>query len=337
MLARKSVGLDVGSHMIKLAEVQQRGTMFSIEKFGHIPTPFGTVENGMINNPEEVGRELGKLVEKLKLKGSKVVSALSGQQIYTRLMTLPAMSLDDLRSAALYHATSFLPISIDDVTADIYPVREYNDPGGQGKMAEVFFIAARKSQAESLVKTCEIAGLKLNILEIEPLSLKTLYQPVIETKIYGILNIGAQRSYLSIFQDNSLVFLRSIGFGCSALYLQIPRLAEGECRLEDLKAGEPECITLLRSLLDETTHSLDYFRLQNKDDSIDRIFLSGGCARLNGIDELISKQINVPVQIGDVNQYLKLPSRITEEEKNDLQFEYPVALGLAFRGGDKRW
>jgi type IV pilus assembly protein PilM len=333
LFARKSVGLDVGSHMIKLAEIRRYGNIGSIKKFGHIATPPGTVENGMINNPEEVGRELGKLVEKLKLKGSKVVSALSGQQVYTRLMTLPAMSLDDLRSAALYQATSFLPISIDDVTADIYPVREYEDPSGQGKMAELFFIAARKSQAESLVKTCEIAGLKLNILEIEPLALKTLYQPVMDKKIYGILNIGAQRSYLSIFQNNSLVFLRSIGFGCSAFYLQVPRLAEGECRLEDLEAEEPECITLLRSLIDETTHSLDYFRLQNKDDSIDRIFLSGGCARLNGIEELISKQLNIPVQLGSVGQYLKLPSRITEEERNDLQFEYPVALGLALRGG----
>lgn len=107
MFARKSVGLDVGSHMIKLAEIRRYGNIGSIKKFGHIATPPGTVENGMINNPEEVGRELGKLVEKLKLKGSKVVSALSGQQVYTRLMTLPAMSLDDLRSAALYQATSF--------------------------------------------------------------------------------------------------------------------------------------------------------------------------------------------------------------------------------------
>ncbi len=333
MFARKSVGLDVGSQLIKLVEMRRRGDTGTLKTFGHITTPPGMVENGMINNPEEVGRELGKLVEQLNLKGSRVVSAISGQQIYTRLMTLPDMHLDDMRTAALYQATSFLPISIDDVTADIYPVREFEDPQGQGRMAEVFFVAARKAQVENLVKTCEIAGLRLTILEIESLALKTLYQPPINSKVYGIINIGAQRSYLSIFQNNTLVFVRSIGFGCSAFYLQIPRLAQGECRLEDLSVEEPECRTLLRSLVDELVRSLDYFRLQNKDDSITKIFLCGGCTRLSGIDELISKELNISVELGRIDQRIKLPQNITEEQKNDLRFDYPVALGLALRGG----
>ena len=279
-----------------------------------------------------MGKELGKLAEQLKLKGSKVVSALSGQQVYTRLMTLPAMRPSEMRTAALYQSTSFLPISIDDITADIYPVRQFDDP--QGKMAEVFFVAARKTQAENLVKTCQIAGLKLTRLEIEPLALKTLYQPQIsKDKVYGIINIGAQRSYLSIFQDNNPVFLRSIAFGCLAFYLQIPRIAENECRLEDLNVEDPECRSLLRNLIDELVRSLDYFRLQNKDDSITNMLLCGGCARLAGIDELLSRELNLPVQRGSIEQNIKFPQTITEDQINDLRFDYPVALGLALRGG----
>ncbi|NLX02409.1 MAG: type IV pilus assembly protein PilM [Syntrophomonadaceae bacterium] len=330
--SRKSVGLDVGSQSIKLVGMRRHGDTGTLKTFGQIATPPGMVENGLINNPEEVGQELGKLVGQLRLKGSRVISALSGQQVYTRLMTLPAMPHGDMRTAALYQATSFLPINIDDVTADIYPVREFEDQ--EGKMVEVFFVAARKSQAENLVKTCQIAGLKLTRLEIEPLALKTLYQPQIsKDKVYGIINIGAQRSYLSIFQDNNPVFLRSIAFGCLAFYLQIPRIAENECRLEDLNVEDPECRSLLRNLIDELVRSLDYFRLQNKDDSITNMLLCGGCARLAGIDELLSRELNLPVQRGSIEQNIKFPQTITEDQINDLRFDYPVALGLALRGG----
>lgn len=332
MFAKSSVGLDIGSHLIKVVGLKRQGKAGILKSFGHINTPEGSVENGIINNPEDVGRELGKLIDKLKLKGSKTVSALSGQQVYTRLMTLPAMSIGDLRSAALYQATNFLPVAIDDVTADIYPVREFDDPNGQGRMAEVFFIAARKVQAENLVKACEIAGLKLNVLEIEPLALKSLYETPLAPKVYGIINIGAQRSYLSIFQENSLVFLRSISFGCSAFYYQVPRLAQGECQLDDLSINDPECSTLLHSLGDELTRSIDYFRLQNKDDAISKMIICGGCARINGMEEFITNQINIPAKLGNIEENLKLPAGISVEEKNDLYYDYPVALGLALRG-----
>lgn len=333
MFARNSIGLDIGSKLIKLVAIKGKRDTGSLRSFGYINTPEGTVENGMINKPEEVGRELGKLVDRLKLKGSKTISALSGQQVYTRLMTLPAMDLDDLRSAALYQATNFLPVAIDDVTADVYPVREFDDPDGQGRMTEVFFIAARKIQAENLVQTCEIAGLKLKVLEIEPLALKTLYEKPISPKVYGILNIGAQRSYLSIFQNERLVFLRSISFGCSAFYYQIPRLAQRECQLDDLAIDEPESSTLLHSLGDELTRSIDYFRLQNKDDNISEMIICGGCARIGGMEEFVNKQINVPTKLGNIEENLKLPATLSVEEKNDLYYDYPVALGLALRGG----
>lgn len=331
--SKLSVGLDVGSHSIKLVGVKRQGGSAIIKTFGQIPTPEGFVENGLINNPEEVGRELGRLVEKLKLKGSSTISALSGQQVYTRLLSLPTMRLSEMRTAAMYQASSFMPISIDDVTADIYPVRKFDDPA-QGKMTEVFFVAARKSQAENLLRTCRIAGLKLERIEIEPLAVHTLYRSQLPSdKIYGIINIGAQRSYISIFQNQTLVFIRTISFGCSAFFQQIPDMAEGEIKLEHMSADDSESQRLLRSLLDELGRSLDYYRLQNKDDNLSELLLCGGCSRLDKIDEVLGRELNVPVKLGKIDSFIKYPAGISEDDKNNLRFDYPVAMGLAMRGG----
>ena len=332
MFDRTSVGLDIGSKWIKLVAVGRSGDGGQLKTFGQTETPEGLVENGLVNDPETVGAELGKLVEQLKLKGKKTISALSGQQVYTRLMTLPAMPIEDMRTAALYQSTSFLPISVDDVTSDILPVRQLEDQ--EGKKEEVFFVAARKTQVENLLKTCQIGGLNLTTVEIEALALNTLYKSYfISDKVYGIINIGAQRSYLSVFQDQTLVFNRAIGFGCSAFYDQIPKLAGNEISLEELDAEEHECQGILGELIDELARSLDYFRLQNSKDQINNMLICGGCARLGGIEPYLSRVLDMKVQVGNVEPLIKLPGNVSEAERTELRFEYPIALGLALRGG----
>lgn len=330
-ISRTSTGLDIGSQSIKLVQVQRRGNKAKVKTFGQIPTPSGLMENGFITDPDVVGQELGKLVDRLKLRGAKTVSALSGQQVYTRLLTLPAMKLDEMRHAALYQATSFLPISIEDVTTDVYPVRYFEDE--EGKRCEVFFVAARKAQAENLIKTCQVAGLKLNRVEIEPLALHTLYhQQLSGQKVKGVLNIGATRSYLAIFQEDILVFVRSIGFGCTALYQYMKESGTGNMKLENLDCQDAGCETLMRDIVSELSRSLEYFRLQSKHEELSEIILCGGGARVGGIEEYLSGQIGVPVMVGDFAAHIQLPDNIAAKDKSDLTYEYPVALGLAMRG-----
>ncbi|MGB4508790.1 MAG: type IV pilus assembly protein PilM [Syntrophomonadaceae bacterium] len=329
--SRTSTGLDIGSQSIKLVQVQHRRSSARVKTFGQIPTPSGRMENGFITDPDVVGQELGKLVDRLKLRGAKTVSALSGQQVYTRLLTLPAMKLDEMRHAALYQATSFLPISIEDVTTDIYPVRYFEDE--EGKKCEVFFVAARKAQAENLIKTCQVAGLKLNRVEIEPLALHTLYhQQLSGQKVKGVLNIGATRSYLAIFQEDILVFVRSIGFGCAAFYQYMQESGAGDGELEKLNCQDPGVERLMRDIVSELSRFLEYFRLQSKHEELSEIILCGGGARVGGIEEYLSREVGLSVQVGDFTSQIQLPDSITAKEKSDLLYDYPVALGLAMRG-----
>lgn len=328
---KKSIGLDIGSQLIKLVQVQRQGSGALVKTFGQTPTPAGLMDNGFVNDPEIVGRELGKLVDRLKLRGAKVVSALSGPQVYTRLLSLPAMKTSEMRHAALYQATSFLPISIDDVTTDIYPVRYFED--AEGKKCEVFFVAARRLQAENLQRTCQIAGLKLVQLGIEPLALNTLFQEQLSgSKVKGVLNIGSQRSYLAIFEKDTLVFVRSIGFGCAAFYQYMKESGMGDMGLEKMNCRDYGCERLMRDIVGELSRSLEYFRLQSKDDPVSEIILCGGGARVGGIEEFLSQEVGVPVVLGDFKALIQYPGSIGEKEQKDLLYDYPVALGLALRG-----
>jgi len=211
------IGLDIGSKKIKIARVKRKRNGIKVVKFGSMPTPPGVVEAGIIYDPERLGEEMAVLVKNLRLRGKRVVSAVSGQQVYTRNIVMPRMKLKELREAVLFQATTFLPIPVEDAAIDIFPLWDLEDD--EGKKTEVFFVAVRRIQVENLQAACRIAGLKLAAVEIEALAInRILGRDSAGTQAY--LNIGASRSYFSVFNEGVLVFHRYLPFGCSAFYQQ---------------------------------------------------------------------------------------------------------------------
>ena len=328
---KTSAGLDIGSQAIKLVSVQRQGAKAVIKAFAQEPTPSKLVDGGIVADPMAIGQVVRNLVERCNLKGAKVISAVAGQQAYTRLLTLPNMPMDELRHAALYQSSSFLPLSIDEVAVDVFPVRHFEDE--EGKKLEIFFVAARKVQVENLQQACQIGGLKLTRVEIEPLALYQLYrQQIASEPVVAVLNIGAQRTYLAVFRQSIMVFLRTIAFGCSAFFQQIQQYLGRAGGLESIDLNDPAFQNLVADLLGEVGRSLDYYQLQHKEDNVGRIIICGGGSRIPGIEGYLSNSLNRPVLIGGLGEEMELPGELGETEQRALFHDFPVAVGLAVRG-----
>jgi Tfp pilus assembly PilM family ATPase len=129
---KTQLGLDIGEKRIKLVMLKKEANMFRVAAYRSIKTPPGVVDGGYISDPLQLSEALKGLARDSGVNpGAPLASAVSGQQVYTRLLSLPRMRLEELRKAALYQAAGFLPLSIEDVAADIYPVREYSDAEGE--------------------------------------------------------------------------------------------------------------------------------------------------------------------------------------------------------------
>jgi len=137
---------------------------------------------------------------------------------------------------------------------------------------------------------------------------------------------------LAIFQQGTLVFVRSIGFGCAAFYQYMQESGAGDGELEKLNCQDPGVERLMRDIVSELSRSLEYFRLQSKGRELSEIVLCGGGARVGDIEGYLSREVGLSVQVGDFTSQIQLPDSITAKEKSDLLYDYPVALGLAMRG-----
>ncbi|MDD2586385.1 MAG: type IV pilus assembly protein PilM [Syntrophomonadaceae bacterium] len=322
------IGLDIGSKKIKLVQVKQTKGGLQVVTYGSLATPYGAVETGNILEVEQVGETLAALVDKLNLQGKRVISAVSGPQVYTRNLIMPRMKLKELKAAVTYEATTFLPIPVAQAAIDVFPLRSFED--GEGKKVEIFFVAVRRQQVENLHKVCRIARLKLVTVEIEPLALNRVLQEDYKAETKAYLYIGAARSYFSVFCNQVLIYHRYLACGSSAFYPG--GTFEEPSALKPRENSNNEKHNLFtKDIIAEVSRSTQYYTLEN-DDRIEEILLCGGGAKLEGLAEAIATKTNCQVKVADVLKRFILPGGANGSDKHALDHDFLVALGLASRG-----
>ncbi len=326
------IGLDIGSKNIKMAWVKRKRHGLQIIKYGSIPTPAETVNLGVIVDPEGLGQELKSLTRDYKINGKRVVSAVGGQQVYIRNLIMPSMKLNELKQAVFYQATNFLPIPIEEASTDIFPLREFEDE--EGKKIEVFFLAVRKQQVANLETACRIAGLKLAAVEIEPLSIYRVLGKENATATIALLAMSSSCTYLTVFRKGIPVFYRSLPAGRHTFLQTLDNNEANESTAKDeIKFNyNSRYDNLVRLIIADVNSYVDYYEAQKQmeDETIEKFFLFGTGA-VSGLDKRLTAGLGRQVEVANVLTRLNLPWNLGETEKRELQFDFPVALGLAAR------
>lgn len=328
LLGKKiSVGLDIGTERVKMAVLQKQGREAEIIAVESILTPRGFVDSGNILEPVLLGEEIGKIVDKLKIRGKAALASVSGPQVYTRIFSMPEMKKDEIREAAVYQASTFLPIPLEEAAVDVFPLRELESE--EGKRIEVFFVAVRRSQIEKLQTVCETAGLNLQVVDIEPLALERAAETGENVKAF--LNIGSSRAYFSVFEKGMLNLHRSLSFGCSAFLIAghpscpVPETLENI----DLRTGEYDF--LVNDMISELMRAVEYYRLQNKN-PIEKLYLTGGGSRLTGLGDIILQNTGIPAEGIRISRRLRGSWLEDNQKVKELAHDFMIALGLALRG-----
>ena len=90
------VGLDVGTHSIKLVRLKKGKKGFELLNFGIMPLPPETIVDETIEKPEVVTEAIKNLFKMEKIKTKEVVTAISGQSLVIKKINVPKMTEDEL-------------------------------------------------------------------------------------------------------------------------------------------------------------------------------------------------------------------------------------------------
>ena len=334
--AKSLIGLDVGTNSCKAVELVRKGEKYQLVKFAVEP---------MVNgNPKET---IKKTWDRVAASGKSPATAVFGKGTLIRFITMPRMSLEELKSSFALEADKYFPFPQDQIYMDCYIL----DNKGKDNKMSVLIAAAKKELVDARVKTLTDLGLHPEIITLNSIAVANAVSalgyrheaasgPKEEkpSSAAAILDMGGEVANLTILIDNLPAFTRDIFIGSQEITKNISRnlgisLAEaeklkfqpGDKATEILNASD----SILMDLISEIRLSFDYF-VTEKNIPVPCLLFTGGGSLLTGVRDFLAKHLEVKVIRWDPLELLELAPGVSKEDIASQGSKLTVALGLAF-------
>ena len=310
-MARKVVGLDIGTTAVRAAEVSVRRGQVVLERVGQAGLPDGAVTDGEVVDPTAVAAAIKDLWRRTRISSRRVIVGVANQRVVVRLVDLPWMAPSELRSSLAFQAGDYLPIPVDQTELDYAVIGEHEGPGGQ-RMLRVLLVAAQKEMLAGHLEAVRMAGLRPAGIDLNPIALLRSLGPAagFEEGAEALVDVGARVTNMVVHDNGVLRFVRILLMGgqdvTSSLEqeLNLDRGAAEEAKLAASGGGEvaPEAAELvarrLEVFVDEVRGSLDFYRSQQDATPLARVVVSGGGSLLGPLVERLQAATGVPVERG---------------------------------------
>jgi len=348
----RMLGVDISASSIKVVELSRKGRpphSYRLERYVIEPMPVDALQDGGINQIEQVSECLRRALKRMGARQKKIVMALPLTSVITKKINVPAgLREDDLEFQVETEANQYVPFALDEVNLDFQVI---GPVPGHPEEVEVLLAAARKDKVEDRVATAVSAGLKVMVMDIEQFAAQAVSARAIrqqlpddgKDKVIALIDIGASVTRVNVLLNDESIYMRDLSFGGDQLTQEIqnqfnlsPEEAEIAKRNETLPENyrhdvlQPFCETVAL----EVSRALQFFFTSTQYTQVDYIFLSGGCAAIPGLEEIISGRTKVITQIINPFVDMELSGRIAPRQ---MKMDAPVLLtacGLAMRGFD---
>lgn len=336
------IALDIGSTYIKLVQVKGSAPNYHLVKFGMIPLPPEVIVEGAVMDAVRVVDAIKELLAAQKVKTKEVVISVSGSSVIIKRISVTDMTDEELAESIKWEAEQYIPFSIDDVNIDFQKLGS----GLQEGQADVLLVAVKKEKINDYVNLVKEAGLEPVVMDVDAFALGNMFELNYEQEsgAAALLNVGASVMNINIMKDGIPMFTRDITVGgnryTEALQKdfgltyedaeKVKRGQEVEGVDREQAAGVMSSVT--EDIAAEIQRSFEFFRSTTGSEKVNRVILSGGCARVATLSSVISERIEVPVEIANPFRNIKVdPKKFPPEFMEEAGPMAAVAVGLAVR------
>ncbi len=363
-----TVGLDIGSSMIKIVEIDHSGGTPKIVHFGCTRLLPEAIVEGEIMDRGLVIDGIRECVEQSGIATDNVVSAVSGRAVIVKKVVMDKMTPEDAQEAIFWEAEQHVPFDIDDVCLDFQIL---NDDIGANQM-EVLLVAAKKDMVNVHASLVRDAGLSPTIIDVDSFAVQNCFESSRNAgsgkfgdsdrdedfddnhsnssrKAIGLINIGSDVTNINIIQGDCPQFTRDISFGTDqfveSLQKELGLDYEGAQKVIHGETGEldgSKIREIIKKRSDDLSlgieRSLSFLKAAGDAEEIDEVTLSGGGAHIPFLREILSEKHGMEFSIHNPLAGVEWDEGVFGEYEEDLDSLAPlltVGIGLALRKAGK--
>lgn len=338
----KTFGLDIGATSLKIVWLNHGKNGIFLKSCLTTVTPAKGMFSESPFDQEAMAEAIQRLVVESKITTRNVNIALPENQVFTKVIEMPALSDKELSSAIYWEAEQHIPAPLETMTID-YKVLRRNSGNEVNAKMQVLLVAAPIALINRYQQIISLTGLTINAVETEILSVIRSLVPDKENSVILIVNIGALGTSFAIMQNGIVVFTYSVSLGGVAMDRAIASnfgftMSQAEeykkvYGLNDQNLGgkisqvlEP----ILMSMVTEIKKAFAYYGQKYKNETpISQILVTGGSALLPGLDRFFVKHCGIETVIGNPWKALSIagvPDGLLEQGPR-----FSVGVGLALR------
>ncbi len=341
----KLIGIDIGSHSVKAVLLGQSSGGYQVEAFAMLPIAKGVVVDHTIVDIEAIGAVLKNLRKRFPKSVADAAVAVSGSGVITKTIYLSAVQSDDELEAQIeIEADNLIPYPLNEVNLDFEKLKiNESDPG----KIDVLLTAARTELIEARVSALELGQLKAQIMDIEGYALGRSFELIkgqlaegAENKPVALVDIGSAMLTIAIVEKGETVFIREQAFG-GEQYTQsiISYYGMTYEQAEAAKIGNElprnyvfEVLAPFQtSMIQQIRRTLQIYSTSKGSEDIGSIVVSGGCAYLEGIENLLSEELRIPTIVAQPFSSCLFKEGVSPEQLQRESAKFMVAGGLALR------
>ena len=307
------VGLDVGSTCVKAVALRRSWTGWQLVAAA-AQTVASQRDDGALTRIANCVDAVRRALDALGRTRPRVVASVASH-VFVKRLSLPAMSRRELDDAIPWLADEHVPFDLAEVHLD-YQVLEPTIADSESAL-EVLLVAARRDRVADRVALVASAGRDVAVLDADAFALVNAYglnYPDRADRLDALIHVGGRTAIFSLVERGRLVFTRDMSIAGRPL-------------------GEPMC-DLGAHIVSEAKKTMDFYRAGASLGAVDRVVVSGGGWRTEGLADLLTAAFDAPVETFDPFRRISGADRLADAMAGPT---FAVAVGLAMRWqGDRR-
>jgi Tfp pilus assembly PilM family ATPase len=340
-------GIDLGKHVFKGVLLQRKGdNRFVLTSYASREVP------EELNTADQLAQQIKLLLKDLGGSASGCAVGVSDPEGLLRIVEQPNTPIDLLRNALRLNGLMVLNQECKDFVLDCALLAPETTNGQNASPQSTAAQIAIGTQTKYLVggmlrptvkkifDACNKSRVPADILQLAPIcsfnAFEFAYPETFTKETFLLLDMGHLQSTVMIGCESELVLVRSIDYGGKALINALTSdgavdTTGARLLIREGDAGVAEvCRSSLSRLATEVRNSIGFFEGQHEQ-TIHRIFVSGGLARTETILQTLSDELGLPCEIWDPLETCEVALPAAKRQALPSEFvSLNVACGAAF-------
>ncbi|MBV9881129.1 MAG: type IV pilus assembly protein PilM [Gemmatirosa sp.] len=301
---KTTVGLDIGSGLVKAAVVDHGRGAPALVKVAVTPLAADAIVDGEVMDPALVADAVRETLTAAGVKPRGLVVAVGGRDVIVKRIRTERVKETQARELMRWEAEQHVPFDMDSVQLDF----QILDPGAEGLEMTVLLVAAKRELVDAKLRLLDEAGASASVVDVDAFALHNAFAanyPEAMDGVVALANVGHEVTNVNILDDGVPALTRDLVAGTRRVREDVQRehglsareaeallrAATPDARLDAVVARHAEEIAAgverAAAFLESASRSAGPLRA---------LYLCGGGARIPGLAQAVAGCLRVPVE-----------------------------------------